>query len=126
MDAGIFKAYDIRGRYPAEINEAAVQEISRGLRRFFKTGKIVVARDARLSSPALYRTVIKELGRRVIPAGLATTPFFYFLVNRLKAAGGIMVTASHNPKEWNGLKVVGPKAKMISGHEVLKTLRRFS
>ena len=71
----------------------------------------------------LYKAVIKSLIANESPfkihkIGLATTPAFYFLVNKLKAVGGIMITASHNPKEFNGLKVVGKKAAPISGAEI--------
>lgn len=123
INPSIFKAYDIRGRYPKEINEEAVSEIAKALAKHFKKGKVIIGYDARLSSPSLYKTVLKSLEiREILPAGLVTTPMFYFLVNRLKAAGGIMITASHNPKEFNGLKIVGRKAEMISGKEILTFL----
>lgn len=124
LNESIFKAYDIRGRYPGEINERVVAEIAKKLPKLLGN-KIVIAHDARLSSPPLYQGIIKALkilpagGRvKVISVGLATTPMFYFLVNKLKASGGIMVTASHNPKEFNGLKIVGANAKPISGKEI--------
>jgi phosphomannomutase len=129
MDKSIFKAYDIRGQYPQEINEKTVAEIAPVFIKFFKKGKIIVGRDVRLSSPKLYKTLIAKLQDykiKAISIGLTTTPMFYFLVSKLKAAGGIMVTASHNPKEYNGLKVVGKKAKMISGYEISKSIRKFS
>ena len=125
MNEGIFKAYDIRGIYPKEVNPQTASEISRALGRFFPKGKIVVARDGRRGSPELYKAVIKGLQRReLIKAGLATTPMFYFTVAKLKAQGGIMVTASHNPKEYNGFKVVGRNAQMISGKEVLRIMNK--
>lgn len=128
---GIFKAYDIRGKYPIEINEKIVSEI---IQKFLKAKrlsagqtkfKVVVARDARLSSPKLYRAVIKqsEISNQqsaIIKAGITTTPMLYFLVNKLKADFGIMITASHNPKEYNGLKIVGQNAVPISGIEMRK------
>jgi phosphomannomutase len=141
VDPKIFKAYDIRGRYPDELNEEAAKEIAAALAKYFKRGKFVVAHDARLSSIPLYQSVLsgiinKELKIKNIEnpfiihnsyfvihaVGLATTPMFYFLVNKLKAVGGIMITASHNPKEFNGLKVVGPKAEIISGKEIYQLL----
>lgn len=127
VNENIFKAYDIRGLYPKEINEKIVRKIAKGLRRLFKRGIVVIGRDTRLSSPSLYQVILKEFRSRnselkVIPAGMITTPMLYFLVNKLKASGGIMVTASHNPKEWNGLKVVGKGAKMISGKEILRIM----
>jgi len=129
MDKSIFKAYDIRGKYPKEINEKVVFEICGFLAQFFKKGRAVVAYDARLSSPRLYRAVVdgfEKSGRKIglIKIGLATTPMFYFLVNYFKAQGGVMVTASHNPKEYNGLKVVGKGARMISGKEILRIMNK--
>jgi phosphomannomutase len=136
INSNIFKAYDIRGRYPAEINERAVLEIAKAIGSNFNLkaqssklkAKVVVAHDARLSSYSLYKAVLSVLKAKssklkAIPVGLATTPMFYFLVNKLKASGGIMVTASHNPKEYNGLKVVGKNAKPISGQEILNLVR---
>lgn len=125
MNLKIFKAYDIRGRYPQEINEAAVSKIAEVMAGYFGQKRfIVVGRDARLSSPALYKAVIKSLEiRNCLPIGLVTTPMFYFLVNKLKAVGGIIITASHNPKEYNGLKVVGPKAIPMSGKEILRLVK---
>jgi len=130
MNKNIFKAYDIRGRYPQEINEKTMAEIAPLLAKIFKNKKIIIGHDARLSSPLLYQAIIKELKKykikKIISIGLATTPMIYFLVNNLKTDGGIIITASHNPKEYNGLKVVGKKAKMISGYEISKLIRKFS
>ena len=125
MDKNIFRAYDIRGKYPKEINEEAVAEIIPAIINILKPKIIVVGHDTRLSSPSLYRAALKSfiVYRSlfiVIPAGISTTPMFYFLVNKLKADGGIMITASHNPKEYNGLKIVGKNAAPISGKEILK------
>ena len=161
MDHSIFKAYDVRGKYPHELNEEAAFEIAKAVGKHFLKRKedrgkrkvnIIVGRDGRLSSPALYKAVLdgimnNELGIRksesrilnnesgkkpnsvihnskfiIHEAGIMTTPMLYFLVNKLKADGGIMVTASHNPKEYNGLKIVGKKASMISGKEIEKLL----
>ncbi len=125
MNSKIFRAYDIRGKYPSEINEKAVEKIIEGLAKsFFKPGKVIVGHDARLSSPELYRAAIKQLKTKnlklkTIPVGMITTPMLSFLVNKLKADGGIMITASHNPKEYNGLKIVGAKAVPVSGKEIL-------
>ncbi|MEK7554486.1 MAG: hypothetical protein AAB518_00660 [Patescibacteria group bacterium] len=119
----IFKAYDARGKYPSEINETVVIAIARGLMKFWGGGKVIVGHDARLSSPELYRAMVGSLKRsgvkgEVIAGGLMTSPMLYFLVNHLKAKGGIMITASHNPKEWNGVKAVGKGAAPISGEEL--------
>lgn len=125
-DTNIFGAYDIRGRYPREINEKIISEISQRLGRYFKH-KIVVAHDVRLSSPKLYQAALKALKAqkdlKVLSIGLATTPMFYFLVRKLKADGGLMITASHNPKDYNGLKVVDENALSISGWEIKKLLK---
>jgi len=128
MNPIIFKAYDIRGKYPAEINEQVVSEIVAVLGKFFKKGRIVIGHDIRLSSPKLYQAAINQLKTdkskfKIIPIGLTTTPMFYFLVNYFKAAGGIMITASHNPKEYNGLKVVKEKAVPVSGKDIMKLLK---
>lgn len=120
----IFKAYDIRGKYPAELNEEAAQIITKALaEKVFKQGEVVVAHDARLSSPALHEAVLGVLRGfkfKIHEVGLATTPMFYFLVADLKASGGIMITASHNPKEYNGLKIIGPGGAIMPGTEVQK------
>ena len=123
VSPGIFKAYDIRAHYPREINRQVIVEIARALACLFRLGKIIVGYDARLSSPKLYKALTQALLSanpkvRVVKAGLMTTPMLYFLVNYFKAQGGIMITASHNPKEYNGLKIVGPKAAPISGREI--------
>lgn len=125
---GIFKAYDVRGRYPEEINELTVAQIAGWLGGFFGAGRVVIGRDNRLSSPRLYAALRRNLKRfskiRLIDAGLLTTPALYFLVNDLKAKGGVMITASHNPKEYNGLKIVGSKAQMVSGEEIYRLMTK--
>lgn len=125
----IFHAYDIRGKYPAEINEKVVSEIVFSLISNFRIQhsecRIIIGHDARLSSPALYRAIIKQLTINnkqltIIKIGLSTTPMFYFLAHHFNADLGIMITASHNPKEYNGLKIVGKNAMPISGKEIQK------
>ncbi len=129
MEEKIFKAYDIRGIYPKEINEKIFQKIAKLLAQFFQKGKIVVGHDPRLSSSKLYQALIFGLKNnpkiKIIPLGLTSTPMFYFLVNTLKAKGGFMVTASHNPKNWNGLKIVKEKGETLSGKEVLKIIKKY-
>jgi|GEM_PF-329028 len=121
LNKNIFKANDIRGIYPSEINKDIVYKIVFGIKDIFKK-TVVVGRDARLSSPELYKSVLGALSQKnnlkIIEAGLITTPAMYFLVNKFKADGGIMVTASHNPKEYNGLKIVGKKAVPMSGRSI--------
>lgn len=120
----IFKAYDIRGVYPSEINEETVFEIVQKMTGRFGAGsKIVIGHDDRISSPSLYSVAIKAAktceGIKVIEAGLVTTPMLYFLVNYYGADGGFAVTASHNPKEYNGIKTVKKNAIPVSGKDVL-------
>ncbi len=136
MNFNIFKANDIRGKYPGEINEKTISEIAQKLGRYFKRQasgikrqvKIVIAHDARLSSQSLYEAVItgfkiQDSRFKIIEVGLATTPMFYFMVKKLKADGGIMITASHNPKDYNGLKIVDKNAMSISGLEIRKLFK---
>lgn len=123
LSKNIFRAYDVRGEYPSEVNARVVETIARAVGQHLDTGTIVIAHDGRTSSPALAFAVSRGLTAArprtdLLDLGLATTPMFYFFVASLHAAGGIMVTASHNPKEMNGLKVVGPGALPISGVEV--------
>jgi phosphomannomutase len=129
LPKGIFRAYDIRGVYPREINESVCLTVAMSLGQYFKSKqkqkrkktRVVVGHDARISSPKLYRAVIRGLKEsQVFPieAGLISTPMLYFLVNDLQCNGGIVVTASHNPPEFNGLKVVGKKAVPVMGQVV--------
>ncbi len=124
--SSIFKANDIRGIYPEELNEATVEKICTALAGYFGArAKLVIGRDARLSSPSLYRALksglkVESLKLKVIDAGLMTTPMLYFLVNKLNTDGGIMVTASHNPKQYNGLKIVQRRARPVGGKEIGK------
>lgn len=128
MSPKIFRAYDIRGRVPVEFDVADAGVIARGLGAFFGKGPVVVGHDGRRSSLALYRAVQAGLEasgrRRLIALGLATTPMFYYFANALPAAGGIMVTASHNPKEYNGLKVLGAHGLPMSGKEIQRLISR--
>ena len=112
----IFKSYDIRGIYPNEINEQFAVPITRAIYKLIsdqlsttKPLTIAVGRDMRLSSPAIFANVTKtlvEMGAKVIDLGIVSTPTFYFAVFKNKYDGGIQITASHNPKEYNGIKIV--------------------
>ena len=129
MDS-IFKANDIRGIYPKELNEMIIGQIGSVLADYFgKKSLLIIGRDARLSSSSLYRELlgslkVKNKKMKVIDAGLMTTPMLYFLVSKYKADGGIMVTASHNPKQFNGLKVVKSGARPVSGTEIGKLMAK--
>lgn len=122
MDTSIFKTYDIRGVYGENINESTARDVARACGTLFPRGVVIVGHDARKSSSTLFRALSLELSKNpkfiVISVGMSTTPMFYFSVNEYSAVGGVMVTASHNPKEWNGFKVVGKGARMIGGKEI--------
>lgn len=131
----IFKAYDIRGIFEKDFDLPFVFNLGLAfvnLRRqdgdcpADKPLKIVVAQDMRLSSPAINNQLIQGLlaaGAEVIDAGLISTPAFYFTVSDQDADGGIMVSASHNPKEWNGFKLVRKNSRPISGESGIEWLR---
>ena len=121
----IYKAYDIRGIYPTELNEETIYKIGKAYADFIKkeneTDEITfcVGRDMRTSSPILMENLIKgiiEQGANVINIGLVSTPTFYYGVSTLGADGGLIVSASHNPKEYNGIKLVRNKALPV-GYE---------
>ena len=130
MNLSIFKEYDIRGIYPTDMNEFIAELVGKTVAKLWKSGKIVLAHDARIGSKELYATLLKTITQenkkiRIEKIGLATTPMFYFFVHKLKAQGGIMITASHNPKEWNGMKIVGKNAIPISGLEIKKYAEKY-
>jgi len=113
----IFKAYDIRGKYPKELDEVIAGKIAKAFCRLFSPKKVVVARDMRLSSKSISDEVLDAIvkqGAVAVNAGCISTPMFYFAVNKLDADAGIMITASHNPKDYNGLKLVGKEARPIN------------
>jgi len=133
LHPSIFKAYDVRGGYPAEINEETVYLVGRAFavwltKKARKQPVIVVGSDARISSPGLKKALVRgilEQGGKIIDIGLATTPMFYFAVNKAKADGGAMVTASHNPAKYNGLKFTLKQARPVgeeTGLEEIKLL----
>ncbi len=135
VDPKIFKSYDIRGIYPQEVNKKTAFFIGQAFGKFLKKEKpkLVVGRDNRLSSPYLFQGLIKGLlgfGARVIDIGLATTPMLYFAVANYQYDGGIQITASHNPPEYNGFKLVREKAQPISKDsgltEIQKTIGRIT
>jgi phosphomannomutase len=120
----IFKAYDVRGLYPSELDEELAEKIGRAFHHVlahdgFPCGKeVVVSRDMRSHSEPLQEALIRGLrtaGLDVVAIGLATTPMNYFAVGRLEAAGGVQVTASHNPAQYNGLKFSRHGARPVSG-----------
>lgn len=124
----IFKAYDIRGAYPKDLDEEAGYLIGRAYVKFLnkKDAKIVVGRDNRLSSDSLFNSLVKGLtdqGANVIDIGLSTTPLLYFSVAYFNFDGGINITASHNPIEDNGFKLVREKAIPIGAENGIYEIR---
>lgn len=137
----IFKAYDIRGTYPDLLNDQMAWQIGYGTAKFLFTEaeeqgqnspmmrNIVVGRDMRKSSPKLAEqliTGIKVFGGDVIDVGMVDTPFIYFAVNHLGCAGGVMVTASHNPPQYNGFKISKINAKPVGEETGLAIVRKFA
>ena len=121
-----FKAYDIRGRVPDELSASVVARIGATLSSQLGPGPVVVGRDVRLSSHDLQEALARGLlsvGCDVIDIGLCGTEEVYFQTDNLGAAGGVMVTASHNPMDYNGLKLVREGARPISGDSGLATIR---
>ena len=116
MKKEIFKAYDIRGIYPDDINEDDVKKIARGFATYLinknpdkESLTVVVGRDMRISSSSLAKKAIEglvESGINVVDIGLVSSPTFYFAVGEKEYDGGLQISASHNPKEYNGIKIV--------------------
>ncbi|MBM4032730.1 MAG: phosphomannomutase/phosphoglucomutase [Planctomycetes bacterium] len=114
---GIFKAYDIRGVVPGELNEALAEKIGAAAARFFPGQTVVVGRDMRVSSPAIAQALIRGLtrgGKDVVDIGMVTTPMVPFAVARYGYDGGTMVTASHNPGQYNGFKLTAKGAEPVA------------
>ena len=131
MSDSIFRSYDIRGVYPTQINEESLRLVACALARMYPEGDIIFAHDVRLSSPELYAFMIKtftvqakQLKKKfkIHKVGLATTPMFYFLMGHMRASGGVVVTASHNPKEYNGLKMMWKGTLRLTGKDVKKCI----
>ena len=120
-----FKAYDVRGVYPTEVNEELAYRVGRIFSAMFAAETVVVGHDIRLSGRALVDALTEGLrhgGTKVIDIGQCGTEMIYFATAHLEADGGIMVTASHNPKEYNGMKLVRKGARPISGDTGLKEI----
>jgi phosphomannomutase/phosphoglucomutase len=123
MNQAIFRQYDIRGLVDVDLNPEVVQTLGKGIGAMMRQQekkRITLGWDARLSSPA-YRdaitTGLNSTGIDVIHLGMCTTPSFYFSIHHLQTDGGVMITGSHNPPEFNGFKVnIGPES--IYGDEI--------
>jgi len=114
---GIFKAYDIRGTYPDELNEEIAEKIGAAVGTFLEGKTVVVGRDMRRSGPAIAQAIVKGLvrvGKDVVDIGTVTSPMVTFAVAGFGYDGGVMVTASHNPAKYNGIKLCGKGAEPVS------------
>ncbi|MGH2450471.1 MAG: phosphomannomutase/phosphoglucomutase, partial [Candidatus Limnocylindria bacterium] len=126
LDPKVFKAYDVRGIYPSELDEEGAYRIGRAYAEHFEPKGIAVGRDMRLSSPSIAEAVIRgasENGADVVDIGLVGTEMVYFAVGELGLDGGIAVTASHNPKEYTGMKIVRRGALPVGGESGLLDIR---
>jgi phosphomannomutase len=137
----LFKAYDVRATYPSPLNEDAAWKIGHATGQYLKRSRqnatekvkledtMVVGRDMRLSSPSLAKALIDGLtstGMNVIDIGMVDTSMIYFAINHLDVVGGIQTTASHNPAQYNGFKISGPKAKPIGAASGLEDIKRIA
>ncbi|HEX4324515.1 MAG TPA: phosphomannomutase/phosphoglucomutase [Gaiellaceae bacterium] len=126
LDPKVFKAYDVRGIYPDELDEAGAEAIGRAYVEQFEPRRIAIGRDMRLSSPAMQAALMRgaaAAGADVLDLGLVGTEMVYFAVGSLGLEGGAMVTASHNPKEYTGMKLVRRGALPVGGESGLLDVR---
>jgi phosphomannomutase len=126
INSSIFKAYDVRGLYPSEVNEDAARLIGRGFVSYLNATRIGVSRDMRLSSPSVAAAFIdgaRSQGADVVDYGMMGTDMMYFAVARDGHDGGAQITASHNPKEYNGIKLVRREAFPLSGDAGISEIR---
>src|SRR6185436_3025078 len=138
----IFKAYDVRATYPSPLNEEMAWKVGHATAQFLKRSRqnaggtavklentVVVGRDMRPHSPDLAKALsdgLRSVGMDVIDVGMVDTSFIYFAINHLDCVGGIMTTASHNPIQYNGFKISGPKAKPIGAASGLEDIKRIA
>jgi phosphomannomutase len=126
LDPKVFKAYDVRGIYPSDLDEDGAYRIGRAYADVFEPRRIAVGRDMRLSSPAIADAVVRgvvDAGVDVLDLGLVGTEMVYFAVGELGLDGGVAVTASHNPKEYTGMKIVRRGALPVGGESGLLDIR---
>ncbi len=123
---GIFKAYDIRGLYPQELDAEVFRRIGRAFVDYLGARQIAVGRDCRLSSPELAAAFVagaRAQGASVTDIGVVSTDMLYYHVARHDLEGGAIVTASHNPREWNGVKLVRQGALALSGDAGIREIK---
>ncbi|NJP06343.1 MAG: phosphomannomutase/phosphoglucomutase [Chloroflexaceae bacterium] len=127
VNPSIFKAYDIRGIYPTDLNEDVAYLIGRAFVTFVGAEKVIIGHDMRTSGPAVFDAVtrgITDQGADVVYIGLVSTDQYYYACAKLQLPG-MMVTASHNPKEYNGFKMVRRMPYLLSGNEGIQDLRQL-
>ncbi len=128
LNPDIFKAYDVRGVYPGEVNEEAARGIGAAFVAYLGAKTIALGRDMRLSSPALAGAFVDgatSQGADVVDYGMIPTDMLYFAVARDRLDGGVQITASHNPKQYNGMKMVRQEAFPLSGEAGLLEIRQM-
>ena len=128
IDETVFKAYDVRGLYPSQINEDLARHIGRAFVAFLDAKRIAVSRDMRVSSPTLSAAFIdgaRTQGADVVDFGMLATDMLYYAVARDNFDGGAQITASHNPKEYNGVKMVRQQAFPLSGDAGISDIREM-
>ena len=126
LDPKVFKAYDVRGVYPSELDEDGAYRVGRAFAERFEVERIAVGRDMRLSAPSMARAVREgaaDAGADVLDLGMVGTEMLYFAVGDLGLDGGIAVTASHNPKQYTGMKIVRAGALPVGGESGLLEVR---
>ncbi|MBI1833315.1 MAG: phosphomannomutase/phosphoglucomutase [Candidatus Andersenbacteria bacterium] len=126
FNPNIYRSYDIRGVVPDDLDAAEGYHIGRAYAHYTNAKKVVVARDMRQSGVEIEKEVMRGLtegGVNVISIGMASTPMFYFAVHHLKTDGGLMVTASHNPAKYNGVKITRAEAVPVGGDSGLMDIR---
>ncbi len=125
----IFKAYDIRGTYPDQIDARMARRIGQAMVTFLKARRLVVGRDMRTMAPEIQDAVIDGMltqGCDVVDIGLASTPMVYYAIGKLPCDGGLAVTASHNPKQYIGFKLCKAEARPMSADTGIKDLQRLA
>jgi phosphomannomutase len=129
LDPSVFKAYDVRGVYPTELDEEGGYRIARAYAAHFEPRTVAVGHDMRLSAPAMYAGVVDgvaDAGSDVVELGLVGTEMLYHAVAELGLDGGICVTASHNPKQYTGMKIVRRGALPVGGDSGLAEIRALA
>src|SRR5436190_4201937 len=124
--SALFKAYDVRGVYPNELNAEIAYRIGRALVVYLQASEVAVGRDMRLSSPALSAALIdgiRDQGADVADFGLVSTDALYFAVGKYGFPAGVMITASHNPPEYNGFKICREEARAVSINDGIGSIR---